>query len=64
MATPEIIAPCTSCGEIDALRPYGEGDALICFPCARAREERERAASSATVRSLASAAGAQLRRLD
>ena len=64
MSTPETLGPCTSCGEIDALRPYGEGDALICFPCARAREEREGAASSAKVRALASAAAAQLRRLD
>lgn len=56
MTTPETIAPCTLCGEVGPLRPYGEGDALICFECAREQE--------ATVSSIAQRAAAQLRRLD
>lgn len=33
-------AECTSCGEIDELRPYGKDGAWVCFDCAM-KDEKE-----------------------
>lgn len=35
---------CHYCGTASDLRPYGPGHSMVCFPCATATPERERAA--------------------
>ena len=38
---------CDMCGEIRELRPYGPNGEVICFPCATATPEAEKATKAA-----------------
>lgn len=46
MSTRFLLGPCTSCGVMDVVLPYGCQDALICFECARTINERQHAEPS------------------
>jgi hypothetical protein len=38
---PEDPIKCSECGEIKECRPYGEGGAQICYPCATATPQKK-----------------------